>query len=123
MVVGRYLRRADDKELQMPRSCWRVPILLVLAATAAAIGAGAASATVTSFTTAGCTTWTAPVGISSELAINAVGSAGGGPTGGKGDEETASFFLVTAGEQFDVCVGVGGGVGGGGGGRDLGGGA
>ncbi len=85
-----------------------------------AFEAGPALATTQSFTTAGCSTWTVPSGVSS-VNIAATGSAGadGSPrppsssAGGTGDVVSAILSgLPAAGQQLYVCVDVGGGPGG-----------
>jgi len=73
------------------------------------------AATSVSFTTAGCSTWSVPAGVTS-LAIQAVGAAGtagygSSGKGAKGDGVTATLS-VSPGEILDVCVDVGGGPGG-----------
>src|SRR5262249_10831388 len=66
------------------------------------------------FTTAGCSTWAIPGGVTS-VAVTAVGAAGtdarNGP-GGKGDGVAATVSGLTPGGALDVCVAQGGGPGG-----------
>lgn len=72
-------------------------------------------ATVTTYTSIGTTTWTAPTGITqTDYLVVAGGGGGGGFTGGGGGAggyRTATGFSVTAGNLYTVTVG-GGGVGG-----------
>ena len=86
--------------------------------------ASPASAATDSFTTAGCTTWTAPPGLVGSVQASAVGAAGGAGAaagglpatqGGTGDGVSATLSGVTHGQALDVCVDSGGGAGGGGG--------
>jgi hypothetical protein len=104
-------------------------MLAVVAAVCCGLGllaAGSAVAETVSFTTAGCTTWTAPAG--SEFQIQATGAAGSdggsyvypvmpeevfniGGSGGRADVATAALTGVSAGTRLFVCVDVGGGVG------------
>src|SRR5271168_289451 len=92
------------------------------------LGAGSAVAETVSFTTAGCTTWTAPAGSHFQIqATGAAGSAGGdyvypvvpeevfnsGGSGGRADVATAVLSGISAGTRLFVCVDVGGAAGGG----------
>ncbi len=85
-----------------------------------------AGPTSVSFTTAGCTTWPVPAGVTT-VNIQATGAAGGtganGEPGGTGDGVSAALSGLPSGQVLDVCVNSGGGnggsapnVGGGGGG-------
>jgi hypothetical protein len=88
------------------------------------LGASSALAETVSFTTAGCTGWTAPVG--SHFQIQTTGAAGhtgasyeykeivySGGSGGRADVVSATPAGITAGTHLFVCVNVGGGGGGG----------
>src|SRR6202011_5901196 len=93
----------------------RVAILSFLFAVLGVLaGATSALAETTSFTTAGCQTWTAPNGVASVVQIEATGAKGasGGGLGGVGDGVSASLSGVSAGQSLDVCVDVNGGGGG-----------
>ena len=67
------------------------------------------------FTTVGCTTWTAPAASQGVFQIQATGAAGSpgqhGGSGGRGAVVSAALHGVSAGARMFVCVGVG--VGGG----------
>ncbi len=91
------------------------------------LGAVSAVAETVSFTTPGCTTWTAPAGSHFEVqATGAPGSAGGsyiyplvpeevlntGGSGGRADVVSATLAGISAGTRLFVCVDVGGGAGG-----------
>lgn len=80
------------------------------------------------FTTAGCTTWTAPDGIGavSVVATGAAGTTGVGTpdkhsAGGLGDEVAGTLTGLSGGDKLYICVDVGGGPSGGGGSGDGGG--
>jgi hypothetical protein len=91
------------------------------------LGAASAVAETVAFTTAGCTTWTAPSGSHFEIqATGAAGSPGGsyvypaapeevlnsGGSGGRADVVSGVLAGVSAGTRLFVCVDVGGGAGG-----------
>ena len=85
------------------------------------IVAGPALAKTKSFTSAGCSTWAVPAGVSS-VSMQATGSAGEtvngvSAPGGSGDVVSGVLSGLSAGQMLDVCVGVGGGAGGAGGGQ------
>ncbi|HZO76427.1 MAG TPA: hypothetical protein VFB39_00180 [Solirubrobacteraceae bacterium] len=78
--------------------------------------AGPALAKTKSFTTAGCSTWMVPAGVS-RVSIQATGSAGqtvngGEAAGGSGDVVSGTLSGVSVGQVLDVCVDYGGGSGG-----------
>lgn len=77
------------------------------------LAAGPASATTVSFTSQGCSTWTAPAGVTS-VQVDAIGAAGGtsfsSAPGGSGDEVPAILSSLS-GQTLDVCVDSGGGTG------------
>jgi len=81
-----------------------------------------------SFTTAGCSAWSVPYGVTG-VQVHAIGAAGAagsaydgqsGGEGGSGDETYAGLSGLSSSEALDICVDYGGGssggVGGGGGG-------
>lgn len=83
-----------------------------------AVSATPALAQATTFTTPGCVTWAVPTGVTT-VHISAVGAAGGSNSsfgsndiGGDGDGVSAVLSGLTAGQNLDVCVDVGGGAGG-----------
>ncbi len=91
------------------------------------LGAGSAGAETVSFTSAGCTTWTAPAGSHFQIhATGAAGSPGGsyiypvepeevlnsGGAGGRADAVSAPLSGISAGTRLFVCVDIGGGAGG-----------
>jgi hypothetical protein len=92
-------------------------LVVLFAATACLLGVGGLDAaqasgstmSMVSFTSAGCSNWTVPAGVSS-VAISAVGAAGvsAETSGGTGDGVSATLS-VTSGETLDVCVDYGGG--------------
>jgi len=105
----------------------RMGVVLLACGALGVFGVSTASAETVSFTTPGCTTWTAPIG--SHFHVQATGAEGapggsyvfpvepeevlnsGGP-GGRGDVVSAMLSGVAAGTQVFVCVDVGGGAGG-----------
>jgi hypothetical protein len=79
-------------------------LLVAVAAVAAPAGAASTPTTVTFASTAGCSGWAVPAGVTSIQAYTR-GSAGQ-VDGGKGDAVSATF-TVSANETLDVCVAVG----------------
>jgi hypothetical protein len=85
-----------------------------VSALAGATNALAALSTTVSFTTAGCSTWAVPVGVSS-VSIAAIGAAGpvfnaASTAAGLGDKVSAVLSGLTGGSStLDVCVNQGGG--------------
>jgi hypothetical protein len=82
------------------------------------ISAGPALAKSKSFTSAGCSTWKVPAGVSS-VTIQATGSAGqavngGLAPGGTGDVVSGTLSGANFGQVLDICVNSGGGGAGGG---------
>jgi hypothetical protein len=73
------------------------------------IDAGPALAKTKSFTSAGCSTWTVPAGVSS-VQITATGSAGQGAAGGTGDVVSGTLSRLSSGHVLDLCVDYGGGA-------------
>ena len=99
-------------------------VLLAVCCGLCLLGAGGAMAETVSFTTPGCTTWTAPTGSHFQIqATGAPGSAGGsyvdpvvpeevlnsGGAGGRGDVVSAALAGISAGTRLFVCVDIGGG--------------
>jgi hypothetical protein len=91
------------------------------------LGAAGAAAETVSFTTPGCTAWTAPIG--SHFQVQATGAQGApagsyifpvtpeevlnsGGAGGRADVVSADLATITTGAHLYVCVDVGGGAGG-----------
>ncbi len=102
-----------------------VPVVLLTACFGLGVlGAGSAVAETVSFTTPGCTTWTAPIGSHFQVqATGAEGAPGGsyifpegvhnkGGAGGLADSVFAPLAGVAPGSHLFVCVDVGGGAGG-----------
>ena len=109
------------------RTSAKLLVLLLVCCALALLGARGAAAETVSFTTAGCTAWTAPSGSHFRVqATGAEGAAGGtyiypivpeevlnvGGAGGRADVVTGPLAGVAAGERLFVCVDVGGGAGG-----------
>ncbi len=100
------LRRVSLVGLASMSACWG----------ASALTASVASANTESFTTAGCSTWTAPGELAGGVAIKATGAAGGAGQeghGGRGDGISATLSGLSGGSQLRVCVDVDGGAAGG----------
>lgn len=84
-----------------------------LLAPAVALGDTPGQPQVVRFTTAGCSTWTVPAGVTTVHA-QAVGAAGGGSSmsgdlGGRGDGFAATLSGLAGGQELDICVDYGGG--------------
>jgi hypothetical protein len=109
------------------RGAWRLlGVVTAVCCGLALLGVGSAAAETVSFTTPGCTTWTAPIGSHFQVqALGAEGAAGGtyifpveppvlnsGGPGGRADEVSAMLTDVATGTHLFVCVDVGGGAGG-----------
>ena len=125
---GSHMRKRSAKRVRMRGRQALARFALPPASLAcAAIGLAlppAASAATEQFTTAGCTTWPVPAGVTS-VQIEATGAAGedipgNGPAeGGRGDRVSASLSSLAGGQLF-VCVDSGGGNGGNAGGTPAG---
>ena len=89
----------------------------LVAADPAGASPSTSPASSTSFTTAGCSAWDVPTGVTSVgiVAVGAAGAAGTldyglpGGSGGTGDEVTSTLSGLSSGQALDVCVDVGGG--------------
>ena len=87
--------------------------LAVVSLAVLGIEAGPVLAKTKSFTSAGCSTWTVPAGVSS-VSIHATGSAGetvnvGAAAGGSGDVVSGTLSGLSSGQVLDVCVNAAGG--------------
>jgi hypothetical protein len=82
-----------------------------IAGTTISTPAGAEQQTAVSFGTQGCSTWTAPAGVTS-VDISAVGAAGNflDQANGLGDGVSGTLSNLSANQVLDVCVDVGGGT-------------
>jgi hypothetical protein len=96
------------------RSAWVAGLVMACVLAVLALGPSAAFGDTTSFTTAGCTTWAVPPGVSG-VQIAATGSAGQNPgtvVGGTGDVVSGTLSGLSPSDVLDVCVNSGGGAGG-----------
>jgi hypothetical protein len=77
------------------------------------VSAAPAAAQTATFTTAGCSTWTVPAGVTT-VGVAAVGGpgasgSGGGPAQGGAGADVSATVHATHGQVWDVCVNSGGG--------------
>lgn len=116
-AIGMFFRGVREFGLLLAPGRLRLTLGMAVASLAV-VGfcAGPALAKTKSFTTAGCSTWMVPAGVS-RVSIQATGSAGqtvngGEAAGGSGDVVSGTLSGVSVGQVLDVCVDYGGGSGG-----------